>query len=250
MKSTRELVILAATALAWFAYAVMINDPAGFNPLTVEIARNAAWVLSAIAVVRLAGLVLVDGLVERVWGLPSTALMRFVVDLVFGITAAALILKYGNDFNITTLLTTSALITAILGLAAQSTMAALFSGIALQLEHHIHPGDVIRVDNRPARVEVVGWRSITVRRADGTLVIVPNTVVAANPMPLFRLGAILRSEAIISAPVSVSPGTVTDIIRQAVTGIAEVSRDHPITVDLHTMTRSLEGLVEYRVRCF
>jgi small-conductance mechanosensitive channel len=249
MKLTRELVILAATALAWFAYAVTINEPGGFNPLIAETSRNTALVLSGIAVVRLAGLVLVDGIVERVWGVPSTALMRFVVHLVFGITAAALILKYGNDFNITTLLTTSALITAILGLAAQSTMAALFSGIALQLEHHIHPGDVIRVDNRLARVEVVGWRSIAVRRADGTQVIAPNTTIAANPMAVFQLGTMLRSEAMISAPISVPPSTVADIIRHAVMGIAEVSRDHPVAVDFHA-TRPLEGWAEYRVRCF
>jgi small-conductance mechanosensitive channel len=249
MMLTRELVILAATALAWFAYAITINDPSGFNPLIGEISRNAALVLSGVAVVRLAALVLIDGLVERAWGIPSTALMRFVVHAVLGITAAALILKYGNDFNITTLLTTSALITVILGLAAQSTVAGLFSGIALQLERNVHPGDVIRVDGRLARVEVVGWRSITVRRTDGIQVVVPNTVVAANPMTLFRLGAMVRSEAMISAPLSVPPGTVIDIVRHAVAGIGEVSGDHPIAVDL-CATRAPEGLADYRVRCF
>jgi hypothetical protein len=168
---------------------------------------------------------------------------------VLGVTAAAVILKYGNDFNITTLLTTSALITAILGIAAQSTMAALFSGIALQLERNIRPGDAIRIDNRLARVELVGWRSIAVRRADGILVIVPNTTFAINPMPLLRPGALLRSEAIVSAPVSLPPHAAADIIRHAVMGIAEVSLDHPVTVELHA-TRTQEGLVDYRVRCF
>jgi len=249
MKFTRDLVILAATALAWFTYSVTVNDPSGFNPLIVEISRNAALVLSGVAVVRLAALILIDGFVERVWGIPSTALMRFVVHAVFGFTVAALILKYGNDFNITTLLTTSALITAVLALAAQSTLAALFSGLALQLEHNIHPGDVIRTDGRLARVEVVGWRSITLRRADGSMVVVPNTAIAINPMPIFRLGAILRSEAMISAPISVPPSAITDIIRQAVSGIAEVSPDHPIAVEFQA-TRAQEGLVDYRVRCF
>jgi small-conductance mechanosensitive channel len=249
MKFTRDLVILAATALAWFAYALTINSPGGFAPLVVETARNAALVLSGIALVRLAALALVDGLVERVWGIPSTALMRFLVHFVLGVTAAAVILKYGNDFNITTLLTTSALITVILGIAAQSTMAALLSGIALQLERNIRAGDAIRVDNRLGRVEVVGWRSISVRRADGILIIVPNTIFATHPMPLIRPGSPVRSEAVISAPVAVPPSVVADIIGGAVAGIAEVSRDHPIAVDFHA-SRSQEALVDYRVRCF
>lgn len=249
MNFTRDLVILAAAALAWFTYSLTINDPGGFNPLIVEISRNAALVLGGVTVVRLAGLVLVDGFVVRVWGVPTTALMRFVVHVVLGFVVAALILKYGNNFNISTLLTTSALITAVFALAAQSTLAALFSGIALQLEHNIHPGDVIRTDGRLARVEVIGWRSITLRRADSTMVVVPNTTIAANPMPLLRLGTVLRSEAMISAPVSIPPSTIADIVKQAVSGIAEVSRDHPIAVDFHG-TRTQEGLADYRVRCF
>ncbi|MBV9065010.1 MAG: mechanosensitive ion channel family protein, partial [Methylobacteriaceae bacterium] len=249
MTFTRELLILLATAIAWFAYAVSVNDPSGFNPLLIDIVRNAAWVLSGIVVVQLTALALLDGVVERVWGIPTTALMRFLVHLVLGVTVAALILRYADDFDIAALLTTSALITAILGLAAQSTMAGLFSGIALQLERYIHPGDVIRVEGRPTRVEVVGWRSIIVRRMDGVAVVVPNTVIAGNPMPMFRPGALLRSEAMIAAPISVPPGVVADIIRHAVLGITEISTEQPINVDFHA-TRPQDGLNDYRIRCF
>ena len=122
------------------------------------------WCSAGILVVQSAGLVLINGLLERVWGIPSTGLIRFVLRLVLGVTAAAFILKYGDDFNITALLTTSALITVIIGLAAQSTLAGVFSGIALQLERQIQPGDIIRVDNRLTRVDAISWRSITVRR--------------------------------------------------------------------------------------
>ncbi|MGA7489346.1 MAG: hypothetical protein WBW74_20670, partial [Xanthobacteraceae bacterium] len=152
MTFTRELALLAATVLAWFAYSITANDPSGSNPVILEVARVSAFVLSGIAVVRLLGLALIDGLIERVWGVPSTALMRIVVHAVLGVGAAAVILKYGLDFNITALLTTSAVITAVIGLAAQSTMAGLFSGVSLQLERNFQPGGVIRVDNRLAQV--------------------------------------------------------------------------------------------------
>jgi small-conductance mechanosensitive channel len=249
MTFTRELALLAATALAWFAYSITVNDPSESNPLILEVARVSAFVLSGIAVVRLVGLALIDGLVERVWGVPSTALMRFVVHLVFGVAATALILKYGLDFNITALLTTSALITAVIGLAAQSTMASLFSGISLQLERNFQPGGVIRVENRLAQVETIGLRSIRARHTDGTLVIVPNTTIAGNPQTLFRLGALLRTEVLIPTPISVPPSHVAEIIKGAVSSIDEVSGDHPISIELDAM-RPQEGLVDCRVRCW
>ncbi len=249
MAFTRELALLAATVLAWFAYSITVNDPEGSNPLILEVARVTAFVLSGVAVVRLVGLVLIDGLIEGVWGVPSTALMRIVVHLVLGVAAAALILKYGLDFNITALLTTSAVLTAVIGLAAQSTMAGLFSGISLQLERNFQPGGVIRVDNRLAQMEAIGLRSIKARRTDGTLVIVPNTAVAGNAMPVFRLGTFLRTELLIPGPISVPPSHVADVIRGAVGSIDEVSGDHPISIELHAM-RPEEGLVDYRVRCF
>ncbi len=249
MTFARELALLAATVLAWFAYSITVNDPSGSNPLILEVARVSAFVLSGIAVVRLVGYTLIDGLVERVWGVPSTALMRFIVHLVLSVVAVALILKYGLDFNITALLATSALITAVIGLAAQSTMAALFSGISLQLERNLQPGGVIRVENRLAQIEAMGLRSIKARWTDGSLVIVPNTTIAGNALAVFRLGALLRTEVLIPAPIAVPPSYVAEIIRGVVISIHEVCDDHPISVELCAM-RPQEGLVDYRVRCF
>jgi small-conductance mechanosensitive channel len=249
MTFMRELVLLTATALAWFAYSITVNDPVASNPVIVEVARDAAFVLSGIAVVRLLGLVFIDGLIGRVWGIPSTALMRFVVYVTFGVAAAALILKYGLDFNITALLTTSALITAVVGLAAQSTMAGLFSGISLQLERNFQSGSVIRVENRLAQVETIGLRSIRARRADGTLLILPNTTNAGSPQSVFRLDALRRTDVLIPAPISAPPSHVEEIIKEAVNSIDEVSGEHAINVDLHAV-HAQEGLVNYRVRCW
>ena len=59
----------------------------------------------------------------------------------------------------------------------------------------------------------------------------------------------LRSEAVIPAPISVSPSRIADIIRGAVSGMDQVSCDHPIAVDI-VGTRPHYGLVDYRVRCW
>jgi hypothetical protein len=176
-------------------------------------------------------------------------LIRFVVHLALGLMVAGFILKFGLDFNITALLTTSALITAIIGFAAQSTLAGLFSGIALQLERYIHPGDIIQVDGRSAQVEAISWRSITARRMDKTAVIVPNTTVAATALSVFRPGNLLRTEVMIQAPTSVPPAIAMEIIKAAASNIADVSNEHPVSVEVYA-THLHDGFIDYRLRCF
>ena len=249
MTFTRELVLLAATALAWFAYAVTGSQPDLTNPLLREVTHTTALVLSGVIGVRFGGLILLDGLMERVWGVPTNALIRLVVYMVLAFVATALVLKYGLDLNLATLLTTSALLTAILGFAMQSTLAAFFSGVALQMEQHIRPGDGIFIDGTMARVETIGWRSITARRVDGTLIMVPNTTVAAGPVPIRRPGDLTRTVLVVPAPLAAPPAMIGDLLSEAMLHLPELAADQPIVVELVAI-RTGEGLADFRVSFF
>jgi hypothetical protein len=249
MPVTRELLLLAATALAWFAYAVIVGQTGGAASLPLEATRILALVLSAIVGVRLLGLLVLDVVVERIWGVTATSLVRLVVYALMGALAVALLLKEGLDVNLATLLTTSALLTAIIGLSVQSPLSAFFSGLALQIERQIRIGDIIRVDNRWATVENIGWRSMMARRDDGTAIIVPNTLIGVSALPLRQMGTAMASEFLLPAPLAVPPVLMAEIIGEAISGIAAVSTDHPIGVFLSAM-RPAEGLADYGVQFF
>ena len=60
MNFTRELVLLAATALAWFAFAMMVGQPEAPDPFLRDIVHTPALVRSGVLGVRLGGLLLVD----------------------------------------------------------------------------------------------------------------------------------------------------------------------------------------------
>jgi small-conductance mechanosensitive channel len=249
MPVTRELMLLAATALAWFAYAVIVGQAGGGASLPFEVTRILALALSAIVGVRLLGLLVFDVFVERIWGVTATSLVRLVVYALMSSVAVALLLKEGLDINLATLLTTSALLTAIIGLSVQSPLSAFFSGVALQIERQIRLGDIIRVDNRWATVENIGWRSIMARRDDGTAIIVPNTLIGGSALPLRQTGTAIASELLLPAPLAVPPALMAEIIGEAISGIAAVSPDHPIGVFLSAM-RPAEGLADYGVQFF
>jgi len=77
------------------------------------------------------------------------------------------------------LLATSGIIAIVLGLALQSTLSDVFSGISLNIEKPFRIGDEILLEGG-AEGEVVemNWRSTHLRNGANDLVIVPNSVIA------------------------------------------------------------------------
>jgi small-conductance mechanosensitive channel len=118
------------------------------------------------------------------------------------------------------LLTGSAVLTVVLGLAMKDTLGNLISGIALQAQQPFEPGDWIQFDTDPAhvgRVVELNWRATTVVTLDEVAVVVPNgmlnQVLITNftkPLPLARRSVYVH------APIDVPPKQVHALILAAV----------------------------------
>lgn len=97
-----------------------------------------------------------------------TATALAVVNFVFGVAIVGLV-------------ATSGVVAIILGLALQSTLADVFSGIAVGLERAYKPGDLIWVEGGvEGRVVQIGWRSTQIATMNDSVAIVPNSVVARS----------------------------------------------------------------------
>jgi small-conductance mechanosensitive channel len=95
------------------------------------------------------------------------------------LAAAFAIIAYVFDLPIQGLLATSGAIAIILGLALQSTLSDVFSGIVLNFSRPYRPGDWISVDNATdGRVIEMNWRATHVLTAKRDLAIVPNSAIA------------------------------------------------------------------------
>jgi small-conductance mechanosensitive channel/CRP-like cAMP-binding protein len=77
--------------------------------------------------------------------------------------------------NFISLVTTSAVLTAVVGLALQSTMANLFAGIVLHMDRALGVGDWVQLGARVGRISQIRWRSTILRTTDGDNVIIPNS---------------------------------------------------------------------------
>lgn len=82
--------------------------------------------------------------------------------------------------DITAVAATSGILAVVLGYSAQPTLAEIFAGVALSLSRPFKTGDSIQIDGLWGVVVESGWRAVTVRTYEGTLVTLPNSKVAAN----------------------------------------------------------------------
>ena len=107
---------------------------------------------------------------------------KIVSDLLAGVIYTATILAVVNfvfDVAIVGLVATSGVVAIILGLALQSTLSDVFSGIAVGLERAYKPGDLIWVEGGiEGRVLQVNWRSTQIATLHDSIAIVPNSVIA------------------------------------------------------------------------
>lgn len=78
--------------------------------------------------------------------------------------------------NVTGLIATSAVLTAVIGLALQDMLGNLAAGIALQLERSIRHGDWIHTEHGTGQVRVLRIRHTSIETTDGDTVVIPNSV--------------------------------------------------------------------------
>jgi small-conductance mechanosensitive channel len=80
----------------------------------------------------------------------------------------------------TTVVATSAVVTAVIAFSLQDTLGNILGGLAIQLEHSLHAGDWIKVDDVVGRVVEVRWRYTGVETRNWETAILPNSLLVKN----------------------------------------------------------------------
>lgn len=183
----------------------------------------------------------------------SKPLPRIIRDIVQGLVylgALAIVLReVGVEPG--SLLTTSALLTAVIGLSLQETLGNLFAGLAIQAQRPFEVGDWIGLDADPklvGRVIEINWRATTVLTLEQVELIIPNGVLAKTTIRNFTKPTnIARRTVTVRAPYEVSPRRVEAALLEAVQEVPGIlSQPQPVA-----QTRDFgEGGMEYVVNYF
>jgi small-conductance mechanosensitive channel/CRP-like cAMP-binding protein len=88
------------------------------------------------------------------------------------------VLKYTLNFNITTVVATSAVLTMVIGLALQGVLSNILSGISLHFSHSINRGEWVSIGDKEGVVVDTNWRETRLLDRNSNIVVLPNTLVA------------------------------------------------------------------------
>ena len=138
---------------------------------------------SGMAMLRLAALFIFRVILPKV----GIVVVRIAEDItVLAVYAAFLLARlHIVGLDPSSLLTTSAVLTAVLAFSMQDTLGNLLSGVALQLDNSLRAGDWIKLDDISGRVLQTRWRQTTIRTRNGDVVVVPNSQLMRGRFTLF-----------------------------------------------------------------
>jgi len=130
--------------------------------------------VSAIALIRLAGFAAFRLLLPLAGSSPP----RIVEDLaIIGVYVIyGFVQLRGAGLDLSSIVTTSAILTAVLAFAMQDTLGNVLAGMAVQLDNSVRIGDWIRVDNVSGRVRDIRWRSTLIETRNWETVVIPNSM--------------------------------------------------------------------------
>ncbi|MBL8307463.1 MAG: mechanosensitive ion channel [Rubrivivax sp.] len=125
-----------------------------------------------LVLIRLAGLAVFRLLLPRL----SLQMPRIVEDIgvIAGYGLWGLVRLSHAGVDLTSLVATSAVVTAVVAFAMQDTLGNILGGMALQLDDSFEIGDWLKLDDVSGQVVEIQWRFTALRTRNGERVVVPN----------------------------------------------------------------------------
>ena len=229
IRSAILLFIFSVIAIALAAMVVSFGGaPAGYAHKWL----TWAWRLSlAIAFVNVASVFIFEVLLSTLHLKPPRILRDLLVALAYVVVAIAIL---SRDVDITGIVATSAVITAVIGLSFQDTLGNMMGGMALQLEHTIGVGDWIKLgDGVEGLVKEIRWRHTSIETRNWDTVVIPNSVLMKSQVTVLgrRSGHPRQHRQWVYFHVDFrySPAEVIDIVQTALRAdaISSVAQEPP-----------------------
>jgi len=184
------------------------------------------------------------------FGRSSRPLPRIFSDLLMTLVylASLLVTLRAAGVEPGSLLTTSALLTAVIGLSLQDTLGNLFAGLAIHAQRPFELGHWIELETdrgMAGQVIEMNWRAVKILTTDNYEVAIPNAMLAKTPIRNYSVpDADVQRRVALVASSETSPRRLHSIILSAVSELKGIARPSVVTKAF------VAGGVEYDLRYF
>ncbi|HYY60910.1 MAG TPA: mechanosensitive ion channel domain-containing protein, partial [Burkholderiales bacterium] len=206
-------------------------------------------IVAAIALIRLAGFTFFRLLLPLI-GRAMPRIVEDVVILVLYVIYGFAQLR-GAGVDLSSLVTTSAILTAVIAFAMQDTLGNLLGGLSIQLDNTVQVGDWVRIDDLVGQVRDIRWRSTLIETRNWETIVIPNSTIMKGRLAILgrREGQPLqwrRSLRFMVDP-AVPPARIIAIVNEEMRDvpIANVAQSPAPTTVLHAFAH---GNLEYELR--
>lgn len=129
---------------------------------------------AGMTLIRLAGLSLFRVLLERV-GLPTPRIVEDIV-VILAYIAFAMVRMRLAGVDLSGIVATSAVITAVVAFSMQDTLGNILGGLALQLDSSVKLGNWVKIGEDSGRIVDIRWRYTAIETRNGETIVVPNSL--------------------------------------------------------------------------
>ncbi|PRY04444.1 mechanosensitive ion channel family protein [Paraburkholderia sp. BL25I1N1] len=191
--------------------------------------------------------VLLDFAILPAWWRRERLFRDLLRALVF-LAAALASIAYVLELPIRGLLATSGAVAIILGLAIQSTLNDVFSGLVLNATEPFKLGDWIAIDDVEGQVAETNWRATSLLTGQGNLVVVPNSVAAKakivnhnEPSQIHGINVTLEISP------EIRPARVLEALERAASSASDILAIPKPTVNVR---KAKTDSIEYEIVCY
>src|SRR5271156_6037392 len=194
------------------------------------------WLGAAWVVVGLLRAFLVLGRKPR-----ESQLIKDLLAALIYLSAAFAIVVEVFDLPLRGLLATSGAVAIILGLALQSSLADVFSGIVLNIERPYGVGDWVIVDDTvQGAVIETNWRATHILTGNQDVAIIPNSVIAKSKLVNCSTPTQIHGTSIhVKLQPSLSPAACCDLLREVLLGSTHILRTPEPSVTIKDLSAEM-----------
>ena len=146
-------------------------------------------------------------------------LLQDVLGAVIFLVAIVAAAAYVMQLPVKGLLATSGVMAIVIGLALQSTLSDVFSGIVLNTTRPYQIDDWISIDGTEGKVIDIDWRATRLLTGNGSMAVIPNSVAAKAKLLNFSRPNDVHGVSIsVVVPASVRPRKVLDALEKTLQG--------------------------------